>query len=182
MSDSSIAVTARRQHGLVTRSQALEVISAGSLERRVRARRLEPVRRGVYRVGGAPETWEQHLLAVCLAAGPTARASFRAAAALHRLDGFAPDVLEVTVFGDRAAEIDGVAIHESTIFDLRHFAEVDGVPTTSMARTLCDLTAVVPTGPSSRQSTKPSAARQSGSGRWLTSRRRSITRVVDAAP
>jgi very-short-patch-repair endonuclease len=100
------------------------------------------VQRGVYRIAGVPESWQQRLLAVCLAAGPEARASFRAAAALHGFEGFGPDGLEITHFGRRPALISGVLIHESTVFGPRHFTAIDGIPATSVARTLCDLTAV----------------------------------------
>ena len=73
------------------------------LRRRLRQRRLEPVRIGVYRVGGAPQTWHQDLMAACLAAGSDSRVSFRAAAALWELEGFSPDVLEITVAGTHRA-------------------------------------------------------------------------------
>jgi very-short-patch-repair endonuclease len=144
MADSSLSAIARRQHGLVTRRQALTVLSTNTLDRRVRARRLEPVRRGVSRYAGAPATWEQQLLAVCLSAGPRVFVSFRAAAALDAFDGFPRRGLEVTRFGGRSSVIDGVIVHESAVFDARHVRRVAGIPTTSVARMLCDLTAVVP--------------------------------------
>jgi hypothetical protein len=132
----------RHQHGLVTRAQALALMSPGTLDRWIRGRRLEPVRRGVYRMAGAPETWEQRLLAACMAAGPEARASVRSAAALHQLEGFARLPLEITHFGARPCPMDGVVIHETSVFDVAHVARIDGIPVTSVARTLCDLTAV----------------------------------------
>jgi very-short-patch-repair endonuclease len=141
---SSLATIARGQHGLVTRAQVLGALSSRTLERWVQAGRLEGVRRGVYRVGGAPETWEQGVLAACLAAGPASRASFRTAAALRDLEGFPRDGVEITHFGTRPSSIEGVVVHESTVFGPDHIAEVARIPTTSMARTLCDLTAIVP--------------------------------------
>lgn len=144
MTDPSLTSIARQQHGLVTRQQALKVLSRNTLERRVRARQLEPVRRGIYRFAGAPETWEQQLLAACLFAGPDVRASFRAAAALEGLEGFPRTGLEVTHFGERPSSIRGVTVHESAVFDARHLGTHSGIPTTSTARTLCDLTAVAP--------------------------------------
>ncbi len=94
-------------------------------------------------MAGTPETWEQLLLAACLAAGPEARASVRSAAALHELEGFARRLLEITHFGARPCPMDGVVIHETSVFDIGHVARISGVPVTSVARTLCDLTAVV---------------------------------------
>jgi very-short-patch-repair endonuclease len=117
--------------------------SVNTLDRWIRARRLEPVRRGVYRIGGAPETWEQSALGACLAAGPETCASFRTAAALHELDGFPRDVVEITHFGARPSIIEGVIVHESEVYGPDHMTRVVRIPTTSAARTLCDLTAVV---------------------------------------
>lgn len=144
MAESPLSAFARRQHGLITRQQALTVLSPNTLDRRVRARILEPVRRGVYRVGGVPESWEQQLLAACLHAGPEVRASFGSAAALCGFEGFPRQGLEVTHFGSRPSVIEGVVVHESAVFDARHVTRVNGIPTTSVARTLCDLSAVAP--------------------------------------
>jgi hypothetical protein len=138
-----LSVIGRNQHGLVTRAQALTVMSPGSLDRWLRARRLEPVRRGVYRMAGVPESWAQSLLAACLSAGPEARASFRSAAALYEFEGFASGPLEITHFGARPSPIGGVIVHETTVFDVGHVRRISGIPVTSVARTLCDLTAVV---------------------------------------
>src|SRR5437899_5534746 len=99
MSDAAIAPIARRQLGLLTHAQALDVLSSHELKERLRARRLEPIRRGVYRVAGAPESWRQHLLAACFAAGDGAVASFRAATILWGLNGFCSETLEITVPG-----------------------------------------------------------------------------------
>jgi len=119
-------------------------MSANTLERRVRAKRLEPVRRGVYRISGTPATWEQGLLAACLAAGPGTSASFRSAAALYGLEGFRRDVVEITTFSGRPASIDGVIAHETTVCGPSHASRMGPIPVTSVARTLCDLTAVLP--------------------------------------
>jgi very-short-patch-repair endonuclease len=142
MTDSPLFSVARRQHGLVTRSQALEVMSANTLERRVRARRLEPVRRGVYRVAGAPESWEQQVLAACLSAGDDVYASFLAAGAIHGLPGFPSGPLDITRFGGRPPVIAGVRTHESEVYGPAHLGRVGAIPVTSVARTLCDLTAL----------------------------------------
>jgi hypothetical protein len=141
MTDAQIAGLARRQHGLVSQRQALELVSPWRLEHLVESRWLEPVRRSVYRVVGVPPTWRQLLLAACLAR-EGAVASFRAAAALWGLERFPEGVLEITVPGVRRARLQGVIVHESQVWGPIHVAERDGIPVTSMARTLCDLTAV----------------------------------------
>jgi very-short-patch-repair endonuclease len=126
---------------LVATRQARRVVSTHELDTLIRTRKLEPVRRGVYRVAGAPETWHQLLLAACLAR-PGAYASFRAAAAVWRFEGFTADELEITVPGSNRARLEGVVVHESTVFGPHHLATETGIPVSSVARTLCDLTAV----------------------------------------
>lgn len=93
-------------------------------------------------MAGVPESWEQQLLAACLAAGPEVRTSFRSAAALYEFEGFARDRLEITHFGARPSPMAGVVIHETDVFDIGHVGRIGGIPVTSAARTLCDLTAV----------------------------------------
>jgi very-short-patch-repair endonuclease len=140
--DNPLSVIGREQHGLVTRAQALAVMSPSALDRWLRTRRLDPMRRGVYRMAGTPESWEQQLLAACLAAGPEARASIRSAAALYELEGYGPVLLEITHFGARPSPMSGVVLHETSVFDIGHVTRIAGIPATSVARTLCDLTAV----------------------------------------
>lgn len=139
----SLAEFGNRQHGLVTTGQALESCTRHELEHLVAIGRLEPVRRGVYRCAGAPETWHQHLLAACLSAGERAVASFRAAAALWELPDFGPDLLEITVPGRTNPRHATVTVHQSNVWGHIHMSVRHGVPATSVARTLCDLTAVV---------------------------------------
>jgi predicted transcriptional regulator of viral defense system len=114
MSLERIAPIARTQHGLITTAQALQRIEPGQLDWLVRTGKLEPVRRGVYRTAGAPESWSQHLMAACLAR-PGSYASFRAAAALWDLEGFERRELEITVPGSSRARLDGIIVHESRV-------------------------------------------------------------------
>lgn len=145
------AAISRRQHGLLTRAQALAHITEDQLKHALGTRRVEPVRPGVYRVAGAPETWEQHQLAACLAGGLDAATSFRAAAWCWRLEGYAaPDQLEITVPRARRARLPGVIVHDTRIWDDQHHTLHRGLPITTPARTLCDLTACSGLGPVAR--------------------------------
>lgn len=141
MAEAPLARFTRRQLSFVTREQALTVLSPAQLRHRLRIRTLEPARIGVYRLGGAQESWEQMLLAACMAAGTDARASFRAAAALWGLPGFDRDGLELTV-GRRRVRLPEVIVHDTTFDGPHHRALVGPIPVTSVARTLCDLTAI----------------------------------------
>jgi len=93
-------------------------------------------RRGVLIVASAPAHPAQPILAACLAAGPDAVASHWAAGALHRLKGVADGTLEITV--PRRVDLAGVRIHQS-VLDPRDTCRCQGVPATSVARTLIDL-------------------------------------------
>lgn len=139
----SYLAIARRQHGLVTRGQLLSEVTRRQLDRFVLRGHLEVVRRGIYGVAGSPDTWERQLLAACFAAGPSAYASFRAAAAIWDLELFERDLLELTVPPSRRARIPGATVHQSGVWGPGHVDTKVGIPVTSVARTLCDLTAVV---------------------------------------
>jgi very-short-patch-repair endonuclease len=144
MTQASLDRFGRRQHGLVTRAQALTVMSRRQVEAQTASGHLVVLRRSVYRIAGSPETWHQHLLAACLAGGPGTYASFRAAAALWGLVGFEPDALEVTVPRTRRARLEGVIVHDSIVTGRLHTTTVQNIPTASAARTLTDLSAVAP--------------------------------------
>jgi very-short-patch-repair endonuclease len=144
MSDIEIAQHARTQHGLVSRRQALMFLSAKQIERRLRVGALERVREGVYRVAGAPPTWLQSLLGACLAAGADAHASHHAAAQLWGFERFFPDGLEITIPTRRRVRLAGVRVHNTELPTAADITRQHGIPVSSPARTLRDLTAVVP--------------------------------------
>lgn len=151
MADGMLNALTRRQLSLVTRTQALELLSEDQIEARLIAGRLVIVRPGVYRIGGAAETWEQHQLAACLAGGSGAVSSFRAAAWLWRFDGFGvPDKLEITVPRARRSRLPGVIVHDTRVTGTSHVTTFGAVPLTTPARTLCDLTSCCGLGAVSR--------------------------------
>jgi hypothetical protein len=53
-------------------------------------------------------------------------------------------LVEVSVRRGRYPTVDGVLVHRAKRLDPCDVTEVDGIPVTSVARTLCDLGAVVP--------------------------------------
>ncbi len=134
---------AHGQHGAVSRRQARDV---GFDRRRVASHLtsgalLEPIN-GVLVVPGAPPSFAHRVSVATLAGGGTV-ASHRAAALLHGFDGIDAAPVEVTVKRGRSPDIDGVVVHRSTPLDGRDLVVVDGVVCTSIARTLCDLGAVM---------------------------------------
>jgi very-short-patch-repair endonuclease len=102
---------------------------------------LHPVYRGVYSVGTARCSWRGRDLAAVLACGQGAVLSYRSAADLW---GIRPNRtrVEVTVPRPRPGP-PGITVHRTRVLHPRDVALIDGIPVTSLARTLLDLSAVV---------------------------------------
>lgn len=149
----NILSRAQQQHGVITWDQALESrLTPAQIRRLVDSGRWIAVAKGVYRVAGAPCTWEQRLIALALAAGPDAAASHRAAAALLQIWGFRRDIVEVTTPRPRRHRCHqqlGV-VHRWRPFPAHHLTVIDGITTTRVARTLVDLAGIIHPGRTER--------------------------------
>jgi very-short-patch-repair endonuclease len=139
------AARAARQHGLLTRAQAVGLGYSGSaIDRRVRDGQWHRVAYSVYRLGGTPMQWNDKVHAICLATGGVA--SHRTAAVLLGADVIRPGRVEVTVpRGRRFARADA-RVHQSIDFDRIRVTHRDGIPVTCSDRLAVDLGAVVPFG------------------------------------
>lgn len=136
-----VAVIAAAQYGLCTRGQATAAgIAASTLDDWCRSGRVVRVHPGVYRVAGAPVSWEQQVLGAVLAAGPGAAASHRTAAALWGLLDATP--VEVVVPLPRLPRLAGVTVHRTR--DPLDLTRRRAIPVTSPMRAILDLGAVVP--------------------------------------
>ncbi|MCA1843619.1 MAG: type IV toxin-antitoxin system AbiEi family antitoxin domain-containing protein, partial [Actinobacteria bacterium] len=132
------------QHGVIGRRQALAAgLTPRIVEWHVRNGTWTAVHRGVYRLSGTATTWRQRVMAACLAAGPGAVASHRAAGALWGLDGVVEGRPEITVATSGGREPAGVVVHHTRGLQPADRASVDGIPCTSAARTLVDLAGVL---------------------------------------
>jgi hypothetical protein len=136
---------AGRQRGLMSRQQALELgMSAQSIARRAASSRWRAVHAGVYTLSPCELDWPAQLLAACLAAGPNAAASYRAANLTHGLDGLGRAPVEITVPHPEEATLRGVITHRSRRLTADDVTVVSGIPCTSVERTLCELGRFVP--------------------------------------
>lgn len=136
---------AKRRRGLVLRRELRALFSARQVERMLATGRLVAMRRGVYRCAGVPVTWELCVLAGVLAAGAGATASFRTAAYLQGLRYFRrPEVIELTVPAPRWVRLPGVRCHRTKKLRPGHVQVLRGIPVLSVARTIVDLSWVVP--------------------------------------
>jgi len=141
--DAAIAALAKRQHGVVTRGQLVELgLGRGSIEHRVRCGRLHPLHRGVYAVGHRALRREAWWMAAVLAAGPGAALSYRSAAELWRIRNGSPARIDVSVPRHRRS----TARLEVHVVEMQpdEITVRDGIPVTTPARTLLDLAAAVP--------------------------------------
>jgi Protein of unknown function (DUF559) len=93
----------------------------------------------VYRVAGAPSTWESRVLAAILSASPDALASHRTAAALWDLEGFTRGTPEITIPRGVRYRRSTVLAHESTDLERCGIRRRQGIPLTDPGRTLLDL-------------------------------------------
>lgn len=144
--DMVLARLAAGQHGIVSRSQALaEGLTDNHLHRR-RGGLLVPMHEGVFRHAAVPLTWRGRIHGAVLATGPEAVASHRSAARLEGLDGVPLWRPEVTSSDPDPTVRRGVTVHRTTLLDARDRTTVDGIPVTTIPRTLLDLGAVVPYG------------------------------------
>ncbi len=142
--DVLISRLAERQHGVVSLPQLQFLgLSARAVRDRVAAGRLTRIHRGVYAVGHGRLTIRGYWMAAVLAYGPKAVLSHRSAAALH---GIRPDnraKTDVTVPGRSVRQRPGIQVHVSTTLEPADITEIDGIPCTSLARTLLDLAEVI---------------------------------------
>jgi very-short-patch-repair endonuclease len=138
--DEAIARIAEQHHGVFA-AQHLDGlgVTRGIRQRRVETGRWRAVHDSVYRIAGAPLTWEGSVLAACWAGGTRALASHRSAAALWELPSGKTDVVELTCPRWRRARHDSLLVHETTVLDQSDRALVTNIPCTSPTRTLFDL-------------------------------------------
>jgi predicted transcriptional regulator of viral defense system len=132
-----------RQARLVARWQLRAFdVPDDAIEWACRAGHLETYRRGVLWLPGTQEHETQAILAACLAAGPQAVASPWAAGALHGLKGVAPGAIEISGPPPLRTRLRGVIVHRLAGPLLApDRCQLQGVPATSVAKTLVDLAA-----------------------------------------
>lgn len=138
-------LVAERQRGLITRAdlEALGV-TRNQRARLLREGTLAPIGRRTFLLGGVPPDPKRHLLAACLDTGGAL--SHRTAVDAQGVPGVQvpakPDVLVVR----RATpnESDVATLHSTTWLPSDDLTVVDGIPCTSVARSLFNLASLVP--------------------------------------
>jgi Transcriptional regulator, AbiEi antitoxin/Protein of unknown function (DUF559) len=135
---------ARRQWGVVTRGQlAAFGLSANGIAQWVRAERIVRLHRGVYAYGHDRLRTEGYWMAAVIACGPGAALSHRSAAALWRIRQRGSGLVDVTVPSQNGRRRPGIRLHRSARLRSEEVTARDGIPVTTVARTLLDLADVL---------------------------------------
>jgi very-short-patch-repair endonuclease len=114
----------------------------GGIDAWVARERLHVVHRSVYAIGHEPLTGRGRLMAAVLASGPEAVVSHRTAAWLWDVLPDHRSTIDVTAARHRRGQR-GITLHRSKL-DEADRAAVEGIPVTSLARTLLDVAEVIP--------------------------------------
>jgi len=143
--DARVAAVAARQHGAVSVRQLHEAgLSSTAVRERLRAGRLHRLHRGVYAVGHTAPSNERRWMAAVLALGQGAVLSHRSAAALWQLLPPADGPVDVALPGRGGRrQRQGIRTHRPESLEPREIRRRSGIPVTSPARTLRDLSRVV---------------------------------------
>jgi very-short-patch-repair endonuclease/predicted transcriptional regulator of viral defense system len=138
--DLLLAELASRQHGVVARWQLVTAgVGRGAIDDRI-GRRLHLIHRGVYAVGYPVSDIKSRWMAAVLAGGPDAVLSHRSAAQLWGLrspSDHRSEVTRPTFFRSHSR----ICAHRSVLPDDERTV-VNGIPVTTVPRTVVDLAAV----------------------------------------
>lgn len=128
---------ARRQWGLLTHEQVLNHVTRHELAWMLKTRRLLNMHRGIYRMAGAPITWQQEAAAALMAL-PFGVASHFTAARLHGLPFGDSELPHVTLPKTSSHVRSDIEIHRSDIPDSQ-IVVTQRITCTTVERTIVDL-------------------------------------------
>jgi very-short-patch-repair endonuclease len=143
--DRRLAELATRQHGVVSRGQ-LHALGLGrsAIDHRVAAGRLHPLYPGVYAVGHRAVARRGRWMAAVLSCGPGAVLSHQSAAALWDLRRTTRSAVDVTAPVRGRRRRPGIVLHQVRRLHPDDHRYREGIPVTTVARTLLDLAETVP--------------------------------------
>jgi very-short-patch-repair endonuclease len=131
---------ARRQHDVISRAQLIGLgYTHSAIRHMVAAGRLYPLFRGVYAVGRPRVTHKGLWMAAVLACGEAAALSHESAAALWGICRVRTRLPEVTLPHASRHRRPGIATHRSRTIRASDVTRREGVPVTTVVRTLIDL-------------------------------------------
>lgn len=136
----ALARVARRQHGVVSLSQLTDLgFTVDGVGQLARVGRLHRVHQGVYALGPASLSPPGNRIAAVLACGPGSLLAFRSAGSHLELAANSSSLVDVMT--PRQARRRGIRAHALPALTAADRIVRDGIPCTSVARTLLDLAA-----------------------------------------
>jgi restriction endonuclease-like protein/putative AbiEi antitoxin of type IV toxin-antitoxin system len=137
--DHATLALAATQHWVVTREQVERLgLSRSAIAHRLQSGWLHPFHRGVYAVGRPQLDERGRWHAAVLASGPDAVLSHRSAATLWGLIKSRHSLVDVTVPGGGRRRRRGIWVRRTRVLTAADATIVDGIPVTSVARTIVD--------------------------------------------
>jgi hypothetical protein len=141
--DAIFAAVSGRQYGVITTAQLKAAgLNDSGVSKRVRARRLHRLYRGVYAAGHNRLSEEARYLSAVLSAGEGAALGHEVAARHWSIWRRRPPQIDVITPRQRRPR-DGVTIHRCRTLDPRDVTRHRGIPITTVPRTLVDLAATL---------------------------------------
>ncbi len=138
----AVWTVARRQHGVVTRTQLLDLgLSSDAVKHRIVKGRLHPLWRGVYAVGRPELTQHGRWMSAVLSCGPTAALSHESAAALWRIRSEWRSEIDVSVPANVFRRRPGIRVHRRAKLAATDLTRHHGIPVTAPTCTIIDLAA-----------------------------------------
>jgi very-short-patch-repair endonuclease len=134
----------RRQAGVLRRDQLRSAgWSDASVRRAVERGELRAVGHRALLVAAVPPTWNQRAWVALAQAAPGAVISHRSASQLHRVGRISVSAIDVAEPEATNHGASGPSLHRTTALLAEHTTVVDGLPVTTLARTIFDLAGLV---------------------------------------
>ena len=135
---------ASRQAGVLHRRQLREAgFTDAIVRRRVLGRHLIEVDEHVFVVAGAPPTWHQRIWIELLRSASPSVVAFRTASQLHHVGRLTTGDVDVLEREPAKHHNDTRTLHRTTKLPTGHVTSIDGIPVTTLARTIFDLASLV---------------------------------------
>jgi very-short-patch-repair endonuclease len=162
---------ASRQHGVVTRRQLLTAgVTRDVIDGLLQRGGLRSLHAGVYRVGPLAGSWATELAAALACDGVV---SHRSACAMRQHAAAVRGVIDITIAPGRRVVRPGIRVHRRVLAP-RDVEQLDGVPVTSLPRTILDFAGVA----TARELERALAAAE----RADTKLRRELHRLLERSP
>ena len=138
-----LARIATRQHGVISRAQISALgLGPSFIHDGLASGRLHQLHLGVYAVGHTRLTERSHWVAAVLACGECSLLSHRSAAALWCIAFLELGRVDVLIPGRGSRSRTGIAIRRTRNLPDTDRTEIDGIPVTTLNRTLLDLASI----------------------------------------